>query len=403
MRGLTTTRQCEDVWDSSFTGGAFGVRVYKSGTKKFTILYRNRFGEQKRLMLGTFPAMTLAEARDKARKTLVEVGEGHDPAQARADHRAAETFSQLCELYLTLHAAPNKKPASYREDKRIITHDLLPAWRLHKACDIRRRDVIALLDSIRIGRRAPVLANRCRALIHKLFNFALEREIVQANPCAGLPRVAREKRRERVLSDAEIQALWRALGREDVTVASLFKMILLTAQRPGEVKAMRWSDIQGELWTIPADVAKNGRTHRVPLSPAALRVLRAVREHNEARFERSRKPADEKAHYLEYVFPSRTGGATAWLHKASSRLRKAVGGEAFTPHDLRRTAATGMAQLGTSRDVISKLLNHLSSDNLVTGIYDRYDRMPEMAAALSKWGMRVDKLVHPLQVVLRTG
>lgn len=367
LRSLSTDLVQEDFWDDLQKN--FGVRVTSRGRKTFVVRYRAN-GRKRRISIGTHPPWKLADARDKAKELLGETAKGEDPQAARRRERAAETFGELAEDYLERHAKRRKK--SWKEDERKLKKDLLPAWKNRKAKDITRREVIHLLEGI-VERGSPVSANRTLALISKIFNFGLDQEVVELNPAQRVKRPAKEKSRDRVLKEEEIRLLWRALEEENPVVAGTFKLRLLTAQRGIEVFSMRWSDIDGEWWTIPAEVSKNGLPHRVPLSPQALSVLEQLR------------PLTGKS---EWVFdsPKKPGSSIVAVRKATLRIASNAGVE-FTAHDLRRTAATHMASMGVSRLTISKILNHVERG--VTAIYDRASYDTEKRRALLRWAARV--------------
>jgi integrase len=262
-----------DIWDTKVAG--FGLRVTETGAKSWCVMYRHR-GRLRRLTLGTYPKLTLADARDAARSALRAAQLGDDPARTKKQARAADTFGELARLYLDRHAKIAKR--SWDEDERILRHDPLPVWANRKANDITRRDVIDLLDAI-IERGSDVMANRVRALVSKIFNFAIVRDIAEHNPAYRVPRPGVENQRDRVLNEAEIRALWKALDQERTDIAALFRLMLLTAQRKGEVFGMAWAelDLEGGWWTIPAERAKNGLSHRVPLAPQSLAILQDLR------------------------------------------------------------------------------------------------------------------------------
>jgi integrase len=150
------------------------------------------------------------------------------------------------------------------KDFLILEKDLLPRFGMRRAIDVTRRDIIALLDDI-VARGAPIQANRTLEIVRKLFNWAVGRDLIEANPCHRVPKPSSENRSDRVLSEEEIRAVWGALDAETPLTAAIFKLRLLTAQRGAEVLTMRWDRIVNEWWTIPAESAKNGLTHRVPL------------------------------------------------------------------------------------------------------------------------------------------
>jgi integrase len=324
------------------------------------------------LTIGTYPAISLADARDRARELLVDAARGNDPAQARKKHRTGDTVADLAQLYLERHAKVKKR--SWREDERKLEKDLLPPWGSWKAADVKRADVLAMLDEI-VDRGAPITANRTLALVSKIYNFGMARGIVEANPAALVPPPGKEESRQRVLSEEEICVLWEAFDTESPLTAATFKLRLLTAQRGIEVLSMRWEDLDGDWWEIPAEVAKNGLAHRVPLSPQASEVLDSIR------------PLSDGG----WVFPSPTGNDhMRYIHKAVERLRERTG-ISWSPHDLRRTAATHMTRKGTQRLIVAKILNHV--DEGVTAVYDRNAYEAEKRQALSAWGNRVEQIV----------
>jgi integrase len=334
-----------------------------------------RHGDVKRrLTLGNYPALSVAEGRAKARRALHTVQyQGADPAADKKANRAAETFGEMVQEYLERYAKREKR--SWRKDLQILEKDVLPRFGKRKAKDITRRDIIAMLDDI-VERGAPIQANRTLEVVRKLFNWAIGRDILQVNACHRVPKPSSENRSDRVLNEAEIRVVWKATDTEAPLTAAAFKLRLLTAQRGAEVLAMRWDQILDGWWTIPAEVAKNGLAHRVPLSPQAQSLLDAIRPLS----------AD-----TGWVFPGAedTRHRVA-VHKAHNRIRDRCG-VSFVPHDLRRTAASHMTGMGISRLVVSKLLNHVESG--VTAVYDRHSYDQEKRAALEAWGFQLERIV----------
>jgi integrase len=365
-----------DYWDADNPG--FGLRVSAGGRKAWIAMYRHG-NLKRRLTLGTYPTLSLAEAREKAGRAHHAVQyDGTDPATAKKTAREAETFAELAAEYIERHAKRMKR--SWRKDVLILEKDVLPRFGKRKATDITRRDIIALLDDI-VARGAPIQANRTLEIVRKLFNWAVGRDVLGANPCYRIPKPSNENRSDRVLTEEEIRAVWAALGAEAPLTAATFKLRLLTAQRGAEVLAMRWDQISNGWWTIPAEVAKNALAHRVPLSQQAMTLLEKMR------------PLGEGS---EWIFPGARGdGHRVAIHKAHNRIRNRSG-VPFVPHDLRRTAASHMTSMGINRLVVSKVLNHAETG--VTSVYDRssYDR--EKRAALDAWARRVEEIVSGRQM-----
>lgn len=354
----------------------FGLRVSREGRKSWFVMYRHG-GRKRRLTLGTYPALSLADARAKAKSNIHTVSDGQDPAAQKKADRLAETFAELAGAYLEKHAKVHKR--SWQEDERLIKRELLPEWRTIKAKDISRRDVIELLDKV-LERGAPIQANRLLALIRKIYNWAIGRDIVNFNPCTQVKAPGKEQQRQRVLNTDEIVKIWNAFDKLDVIIGSMFKLRLLTAQRGGEIESMRWEDLDlpAGWWTIPADKAKNGLTHRVPLSRLALDLLNTLSEHR------------QKDNPWVFPSPSRKGQHIANVNKAAQRVCD-ESGVSFVLHDLRRTAATKMTSNGISRLVVSKILNHVEQG--VTKVYDRHSYDEEKRDAINKWTNFLIKII----------
>lgn len=367
---LTAGKWLTDFWDQTLPG--FGVRVSKTGHKTFVVRY-TRDGRKRRITIGPYPAFSLADARDKARELLHAVQRGEDPQAEPVEQQPLVTFGELAADYIENHA--KRKKRSWREDQRILRVDLLPHWEARCAAEIDRRDVNDILDLI-LQRGSPIMANRTKALVSKIYNFGIGRGLVEHNPSLGVPQPAKARQRDRVLTEDEIRAVWRALDEQDSVMAATFKLRLLTAQRGVEVLTMRWQDIDGEWWTIPAAVAKNGLSHRVPLSPQATALLTEL---------------PSAGANFEWVFPSpkKHGRPIAHVQKAAERLVKRSGVH-FVPHDLRRTAASHMTSIGIPRLVVSKILNHVEQG--VTAVYDRHSYDAEKREALDHWGEHLQQL-----------
>jgi integrase len=302
---------------------------------------------------------------------------GGDPVNDKQTVLNGDTFAELAEAYIRDYAKPRKR--SWKEDRRALDRDLLPRFRNRKASEIKRREVIDLLRDIK-GRGAPILANRTLEIIRRIYNWGISNEFVEINPCIGIEKPSQENQRDKVLSETEIRILWGALDQEPLQIGSRYKLQLLTAQRSGEVRKMRWGDIDlvTGWWTIPEQFSKNRRSHRVPLSEMAIQILEEI--------------ATAKIDN-DWVFPSPTAaGAVRSNTKANKRIRKQSGIE-FQPHDLRRTAATKMAgELGVDRLTLSKILNHVETG--VTAIFDRHSYDKEKRAALQDWSNYLNQILH---------
>lgn len=370
-----------EVFDTNLAG--FGIRVTPNGVKTFGVMFRHG-GRLRRLTIGTYPPLTLADARDRAKEALRAAQLGDDPAAAKIAARQAGTFEELADAYMDRWAKKRKR--SWREDQRIIDRYLLPRWRNTAPGEIKRPEIRVMLEAQ--AKDAPIMANRTLACLRKIFSWALSQDLVESNPCQAIAGPGVEQRRDRVLSEAEIRQVWIAMeGDKHPEVAALFKLRLVTAQRGGEVATMRWSDIDFDTatWTIPSERSKNKMSHKVPLSEPALKILRELRE--------ARK--DQRP----WVFPNRRRPEepTGELQKAHRRIRDAAGVTDYRSHDLRRTAASMMTSMGISRLVVGKILNHAEPG--VTAVYDRHSYLPEMKTAFDAWGKQLMRIVKGLKAV----
>lgn len=248
-----------DYWDDCLPG--FGLRVTPDGEKTFCVKYRIA-GKQRRFSLGRFPKISLAQAREMARDAFELIRRGTDPAiakreaeyavleqerRAREDERQRQeheqnTFKRLSQAYLEQHAKPNKR--SWKTDEWYIKNLLNPEFGERPAEEIKRREVRELLDRVKAEGK-PIMANRLLACARKIWNWGISKDRVESNPCHGIQRPSTEIQRDRVLSEDEIKAIWKALDKEKPIMAATFRLRLLTAQRGAEVQKLRWKDIDG--------------------------------------------------------------------------------------------------------------------------------------------------------------
>ncbi|RUQ81528.1 tyrosine-type recombinase/integrase [Legionella septentrionalis] len=305
-------------------------------------------------------------------------------------NKEASTINGLITEYIEIWAKPRKR--SWKEDERFLNKNVKPCWGKLKAKDITKRDVILLLDKIK-DRGAPIAANRGLACIRRMFNFAVERDIIAASPCTSVKPVAKENQRDRVLSAEEIRILWHALDtlqREDESPHDIrmsaqtklvLKLQLVLGQRKGEIISAEWSevDLSSGWWTIPAKKAKNGQAHRVPLSSLAKKLLEEI------------KQLSDDSHFL---FPARLKDTYITGTSIDHAVRRSTfsGIKAWTPHDLRRTVASHITSMGIPRLVVSKILNHV--ETTVTAVYDRHGYDNEKLNALETWAQKLSDITH---------
>jgi integrase len=350
-----------EVWDQTLP--SFGVRISHTGRKTWFVSCRTS-GRLKRHTIGTYPALSLSDAREVARKIIGDIQRG----AYEAPTAGAPTLGETIPEFISRYAKPKNR--GWRETNRILTKFFsLYNKRLD---EVKRSDIVKVLDDIIAG-GAPFRANRALAAIKKLFAWSLGRGLIEINPIAGIRPPTKERHRDRVLRDGEIARLWSASEELGYPFGPLLQLLLLTAQRRGEVAEMRWSqvDFERRVWTIPSEAAKNGRAHEVPLSDMALEILRTL-----PRFVRP-----------DFVFTTTGHSPISGFGRMKRNLDTRMGVTGWRLHDLRRTAASGMARLGTAPHVIEKVLNHVSGTiSGVAAVYNVHGYDCEKREALQRWG-----------------
>jgi integrase len=346
------------------------LRVHPDGTKVWTLRYRIH-GEQRRLKLGALSRLSLAKARARAQQELRKVDAGIDPQAERQAARVAvqvakaNSIEALCAAYIERHAKPKKR--TWRDDQSKITCEILPAWKGRPVTSITRRDCRGLVQAI-ADRDATIYANRIAALLSRLFRFAVDEEIITANPAAHLPKPGAEaqtrpagEQEPRPYTTDEIRALWAATDAEAPPLRALYRLGLITGQRPGEIAGMEWGELHGAWWTIPGRRTKNGRDHRVYLPPSALDALRDVPQ-----------IADEARVFVGYR-------GKRQLAAVNTRVFAHVRPRDKPRHALRDTVATGLAAAGVDVEDIARVLNHSYGPRVTAGYnayaYDKEKRL----------------------------
>ncbi len=361
----------------------FGVRVSSNGLKVFYLTYRIA-GQSRRMILGRYPFKTLAAARAEAHTAIGQIANGIDPQKTISDEEtpAAKSlsFNKVLDQFVRLYCSHHNRPSTAAETERLLRTAFLPHWESRDVRLIVRQDVLTILDAI-VARGAPSTANHAYAAIQKFFNWSVERGLIEISPCLHLKPPAKSQSRERVLSNKEIVTLWKASLTEGYPFGTIYQLLLLTAQRRGEVVGMRWAelDLRQGVWTIPGARTKNGKAHSVPLTPRVRAILKSL-----PRFE------------SEFVFPGRGKPEQSYsgYSKGKRDLDAAADLHDWTLHDLRRTAATGMAELGVPPHVVEKILNHSTGSFAgVAGVYNRFEYRSEMRSALRLWAAHVKKCV----------
>lgn len=328
----------------------FGLRIYPSGRRSFVLQYRHR-NRVRLLTLGQYGVLTLSEARQRARKHLVQVGDGRDPLEERQAPDQDYTLERFADVFMERHSKARKK--SWREDERRLRSYLLPALGRRALDTIGRSDLAALHSEI--GRDRPVEANRVLALASTIFSKAEEWGFLPGgspNPAKGVSRYT-ERSRDRWLRADELQRLIEALHGEDVFIRGAVLLYLLTGLRKTELLSARWDRVDFDGGRLFLADTKSGRPHSVPLSSAARMVL-------------ERLPREAGS---PWVFPGIDGAHRKDWRGPWSRVRKRAGLDGVRLHDLRRTVGSLMAQAGVPLQVIGEILNH--THPAVTKVYAR--------------------------------
>lgn len=351
----------------------FGIRINRGGRRAWFLYYRKN-GKRRRIALGAYPGMRLAAARSKARIALGQVEDGADPAKERAASRDSWTVKELGEDFIDQYCK-KRKLRTWKRYEKILERDVYPVIGSTKAREVTRsniKDVLARIEK----RNALVAANRCHEIVRKMFNYAVDEEVVETNPALRMVR-HKESESDRTFTQDEIRALWE--GFADDHTGDIFKLILVTGQRISEVAGMVFDEISEEdaLWTVPAARMKNKKPHIVPLTRMALDIIRTAR---------SRQDDEARARNVNnLLFPSpvKPEQSRSNLDKASKAVRKAAGVDDFASHHLRRTCGTRITSLGFSRFIMDRVLGHLEPG--VGARYDRHDYLPEKSKALNIW------------------
>jgi integrase len=352
----------------------FGVRVSVNGKKSWFAVGRVG-GRQVRHTIGNYPTVTLGEAREAARLILKDIQLGvYAPAKAELEVKLP-TLGEMVIQFIEIYAKPKNRgwkavQATFRKFSSLNDKPIV---------EITRADVVKVLDGI-AARGAPIAANRAMSAIKKLFAWSLDRGAISVHPLVGLKKPGTERSRDRVLTDGELKSFWHATEELGFPFGPAFQLMALTGQRRGEVVGMRWSqvDIDQAAWTIPAELAKNGRAHEVPLSATTLDIIQSL-----PRFVGS-----------DLVFTTTGVSPISGFGRAKDRLDFLMEAREWRLHDLRRTVASGMARLGVAPHVIEKVLNHVSGQiSGVAAVYNRHGYRIEKAEALDIWSKKIEAII----------
>jgi integrase len=385
------------------------LRITSNGARSFA--YRFRHPDTRKTLratIGPYPATTLEAARKRAKEMAAQVADGTNPIEARnAERQAAptRTFEALAARYLKEHAERHKRPRSAEEDRRNLVVHVLPKWGKRDFRTIRRADVIELVESI-ISSGKHAAGNRVHSLISKILSFAIDADLLEANPAARLKKRGVENVGRRVLDDNEIRTFWCGIVLPPVSrpVGLALRLALLTAARASEIAGARKSEFENldnserAAWLIPGERTKNKRDHLVPLAPlAAEAVKNAIELTGDNEF---------------FLFPTRLnrGGPIDrhTLTVAMTRFGESLKGptaktwqaEPPTPHDLRRSVNTRLAKMGIPKEIRDRALNHITSlRDPESKHYNVYEFEKEKREALGKWVAEIQGIIKPAAII----
>lgn len=372
----------KDVYDAEVPG--LVLRLSSSGVKSWSFTYRVE-GKPRRLTLGAFPGVSLKLARDRAREARAAVQRGEDPVEdKKTEEREKQLngFAACARDYVEKYA--KRRQRTWAETERVMEKLAIPAWGDKPVKEIRRRDVVELLD--RVAVKTPHQANRLRAYLSRFFKWLIEREVLEVSPVMGVAPRIKPYARSRILSDAELVALWKATERVGGTFGACVRYLMTTGVRRDEASCLRWDELDGPWAAMPASRMKGGRDFRAPLSSTALAIVEGM-----PRFEK-----------CPYVFTTNGRSPISGWSKTKEKLDKYMGEELGEPvadwrlHDLRRSLASGLAGLGVRSEIIKRVLGHAANSNDVTAVhYNWHSYDAEAMAAVQAWADHIAKLLNP--------
>lgn len=357
-----------------------GLRLRVGKTAKTFILRKRIGGKTKNLTIGRYPALSLATARKRARAMINDIET--TGAAKLAPVKGGKTIRALWPAF----EADKSHLRSIETIRNIFDGHILPQLGDRIADTVKRSEITRFIDGI----EKPIMARLVLAQLSSFYTWAMPRlDDLDANPCRDAGRPPKSKPRKRTLTEQELKSLWLALDSESLPWRQGVKLLILTGQRRSEVFAAdrKEFDLEGSIWTIPGERAKNGERHIVPLSKAAIEIIETI-----PIIDDSKKlfPANGNAENG----PSGFSKVTARLRGKVDKLLDRTDGENWTLHDIRRTVATGFQRLGIRFEVTEAVLNHISgSKGGVAGVYQTHDWADEKRSALDAWAIDVDRIV----------
>jgi integrase len=351
------------LWDQEIRG--FGVRIKPSGVKTYIVQYRNKYGQTRRYAIGRHGTWTTENARKEARQLVAEADRGGDPSKIREQDRSALTMAELCKRYIEDYAEQHKKPRSIKSDRSNIDNHVIPLLGTQTVISITRGDIDAFKRAVKSGKTAkrevvgpravknvqggPGAANRCLALLSKMFNLAEKWDIRPdgSNPCRHIEKY-KEHKLERFLSEAELGKLAEVLNEaertqtENQNTTNAIRLLLFTGARSSEILTLKWEYVDFENQCLRLPDSKTGKKS-IYLPPAALEILQSITQNPDNLYVLQGR--NNKGHLIN-------------LRKPWHRIRKEAGLNDVRIHDLRHSFASMAVAGGLSLPMIGALLGH---------------------------------------------
>lgn len=364
-----------DIFDKGFPGLA--LRVSYGGRKAWSFVYRHA-GKVRRFQLGTYPALSLSEAREAWRAARQQVERGADPSETQR-RDASAMFESVMAEWLARDQGKNRSLAA---TTRLLNADVLPYWRRLRIDEIGKRDVLEVIDRV-TDRGSPVMARQLHVVLHRLFRWSVGRGIIEANPLTDLDLPENNPPRKRFLTDAELALVMRAAG-ELGGYGAVVKLLALTGCRRQEIADLTWDEIDGAGIRLDGNRRKNAEPLTVKLSAPARAIIEALPRSSDRVFSGSRRAA--------------LGHWARLKEQLDAKVAELNNGPLphWNLHDLRRTLAVGLQKLGIGLQVVERVLGHGSragSRSGVVGIYQAYSYDKEAGDALAVWGQHVMRLL----------
>jgi integrase len=392
-------------WDDKLAG--FGLKVTPTGRKVY--LYRYRIFSpgtasvtpMVTFTIGTHGNLTPDQARERAKELAAKVSVGIDPkveqnkakrdAEEKANLEVNLSFSRRADLWLEDYEhAKGRRLSSVLQAKSVMRRHLKPALKDKPLPNIGRADIQSVIDAVPVRQKAMRRAVFAYASV--LFGWAANRGDIIRNPLSDMAKPESPDARDRILGDQELALIWQASKAIAPQFGAFYRLLILTGQRRDEVASLRWSELdrKSAMWTIPAERAKNAKTHLVPLSEKSIEQLDLVSG--------SKEIWPQTGYVLTSTGKNPISGFSKSKIAIDGRITSARGGEpleSWRVHDLRRTLATGLQRLGVRFEVTEAVLNHISgAKGGVAGIYQRHDWKEEKRAALAAWSTHVERILE---------